>query len=69
MTVIDPRIGLSHPGGDLVSSERRTGWRLGVAAAWQALRGDPREPLRCRECLTVVERLGNAGPDQIREKP
>ncbi len=58
----DVRIGLSHPGGDTTSDERRTGWRLGVAAAWQALRGDVRQAPQCRECLTVVERLGNEGP-------
>lgn len=57
----DARIGLSHPGGDMGHDERRTGWRLGVAAAWRALRGDLQRGVRCRECLTVVERLGNEG--------
>lgn len=65
MTAIDPRIGLSHPGGDLVSSERRTGYKLGIAASWTVLRDDVRQPPRCPACLAVLERLGNAGPDLV----
>ena len=60
-----PNAGISHPGGDLLPDARRTGWRLGVAAAWRALRGDVREPARCPTCLAVVERLGNEGPGVV----
>lgn len=55
----DARIGLSHPGGDvaMTSAAQDGGWAL--------LRGDVRREACCRECLTVVERLGNEGPDPV----
>lgn len=58
-----PNAGISYPGGDAVADERRTGWRQGVAASWQALRGDVSKPAPCRGCLTILEALGNRGPD------
>lgn len=58
----DGRIGLSHPGGDIGRDDRRTGWKLGWAAAYRVLRGDVRKPPRCPACLAILERLGNEGP-------
>lgn len=55
----DARIGLSHPGGDVGHDERRTGWRLGVAAVWRLMQ---RQSAPCRACMRLVEELGNAGP-------
>ena len=62
MTALPRPDAISHPGGDVEHDAWRTGWRMGVAAAWRKLRGDVAQPPRCRACLTVVERLGNEGP-------
>lgn len=51
----------THPGGVATEGERSVGWRLGVAAAWSAIRNIP-DQSPAIECRKRIEALGNAGP-------